>query len=1194
MQQTTISMQIQEPVLHQFVSPSYSPEAWAQYEALAAAQAQDLCQAQNLTRLRLTAFPLTTGPPPATAKLSWASKARMFLPPTPIQEVEKDLSYQCKRSKEAYILRKAKRNHLANVRKYQQFRTSRVGQPRNVWQVQRYQHPHVVRQELPKVQPQTLVCEAPLELENRFDILADSSDVPMIVVEDHSDKKVRRRRRNPRRYRRSIGAGLQKLALNFCIVGYVEIPEKRKISRVIRVVGHVDEQGAHQEPAVATTDGSDNVIVQSTTDQSVATPTPSGSLIKKLCSSTARTDFSAVSQRATVGNPFEWKSNDGVGTILKRYVLPLDFVKAFTTHAQMSGFRYSQYWRGNIVFLLTIAANPMVTGMCQVAWFYGFDDDFNRQWREHPVSYSMANHGLLNAATANDVKLVIPYKCIRSYLQTTTGGAGQQNPALSLGQVIISVLNPLGIPQGCTPKVMLTPQIWFEDSDFIGMKSSDYGTTVTGQSPVQVAQMIYRMYQVYQDYNRDKEINPSNPASMVLRHGNLASGTGQNESLQPMRLHAGAQSTHPELTVDQMQVDFVKRVFGFVQTIKWKSTQNTGDLIFAKKACPLWDFDQYQSRVKNGQDIYYIPPVAFLATMYREWRGSLELRGDIVATRYHVGKMLISYLPGHWGDLQTPTLEQLRAGITFVIALSDGNAQFSVNIPFIYDTPFCPTPEQSKYDATVVPGMIFASVLTPLSTTCVVSPDVDINLYIRGGEDFEVAIPRSPSVGLCFDVSTSGKDLKHEAKSRSGYIPVYLGVWHNFLESKGVIWRWGTLSDRVGEFDGCEDGYYYKPHASDLEIFKKITVSVDGTVLTTDSLFYVPYDAKDGDGLIYMGACKTEDQAKLVWCTKDSAGSYKPRGKPDPTTKVWIWEPDYTTCIQGQISDGGWTPDSYVLRFTGTAVPNFPKQKVIVVSSDDEEYDLCGHVNNERQATTGTLMAQTIGPQSGSMLQFGERFADFKDIVRRYYFWTSWNINLRTARVGARLILPLNVAGHFLETKQNPVDNLYRDGLYSLVASQYRFFRGGLRVKLLFSVSGSASLTVLVCHRPDVLPKDGKPLVLETSVAELTKYEQYPGRGFAETFTITRYNPCIEIEVPYYLRYERGYLQQNAQSYQSWCSNFLGSLQVMFLQPGFITSDALIRVTAYVSAADDMRFDEYQGHPPVLPIRSVGAFDPAV
>lgn len=968
--------------------------------------------------------------------------------------------------------------------------------------------------------------------------------------------------------------------------------------KIVRVWGHSPTlEGSHQQPTPSD-DGGDNVVIQGTTEESVATPTPGKSIIKNLCQSTTNEDFASVAKRPCVGTPFEWKQSQSRGSILQEYQLPRDFVVQFAQQEQMAGFRYSQYWRGDMIIKFTLAASPMVTGMCQIALFYSLHTDLNEQWRRHPVSYSMTNHVLLNASTSNDCKLRIPYKNFRSFLQTTkSGGADYQDDPLVVCTVIVSVLNPLGIPPNCTPRVMITPHFWCEESVFMGMKAADYGTPVAGQMPlIQLGQMIYRMYQVYQDYNRDKEIMPGNPAPMVLRHGNLAAGTGCNEALHPMRLHAGSQTPHPELSVDQMTVDYVKQVFGYVATFKWKSAHNVGDIVFAKPATPMWPWDQYMSRVKDSQDIYYIPPVAFIAGLYREWRGALEFRGDIVASKYHVGKLLVSYLPGNW-DMDTnpkPTALQLRAGLAFEVALSDGNAQFCIEIPFMYDTPYAPSPQQGKYDNVLLPGYVFVSVLTPLSTTCVVAPDVDINLYVRGGKDFEVAIPRTPAFGLSWNVALNKSDLPHEAKAKEGYYPMYAGVWHDFSTSTKSIMRWGTLTDRIAQFDGCEYGYYYKIHTADATIIGDLGVKVASVHYKYSILWFVPFNSLDNYGLIYMGMCATEDEAKAYWATKDAAGNWRPRGEKQ-ADGTWKWDWDVSQCLAA--GEGEWTPDSYKVRLTGTAIPNYPKKVYVPMLQHSDQWELLdaghknnavtivGHINDERETAVTLTQLQTIGPVRGSLLQFGEDFHDFKDVLRRYIYLNQYDIP-KSSKSDDRLVLAMPVTPSYINLDvDTTTDNYFRDGLYMVIASQYRFYRGGMRYKFLFSIAMYDQVTVTLVHRPDLIVAG---VITKTSDLEaFAPYVKTQTKGYAQTFTVTQYNPVIEVEIPYYLRCERGLAQITRSSYQTWLANHLGTIQLFANAPKMNSG---FSVQIYYSGADDLRFDEYQGHPAVFPIASTGAF----
>lgn len=950
---------------------------------------------------------------------------------------------------------------------------------------------------------------------------------------------------------------------------------KPDMSMVTDVQGHVGGEGSHLDSQAQTLQA-DNVVLQNVTEESVVTIPKGTRLLRRLAQSTTQQKFTEASDRWSIGTSIKWSTGAGRGVVLKRFVLPRDFVTEFYDAEQMAGFNFFKYFDcDNLVFRLTCVANPFVVGNVQVAWYYATDCDDKFDMRLHPATISTMEHALFNAASSNDVELRIPFKNFRSFLSTRPGSELGQ---LNLGEVIISILNPLGIPTGATPHVYLVPHMRIEGARFNGMISRSVfnNPTVTGQM-FPAALVAYELYRKYADKNRDKEPVSTNPGPIKLNFGNLATGTGVGEHLNMLRLDARGQTPHPDGTSNEMSVDHIVKTFGYVKTIVWSASSGVGSLIECFDAAPAWDLSEYEKIWVKDQHVYYMPPVAVISQCFLKWRGSLELRLDVIATRYHVGKLMVAYVP----DDQAVTFIEAKAGLCAEFSLAEGNTQFSLEIPYISDVPFWERKWGTWSDTrTKSPGRVCIFIMTPLSQTQTVTENIDINVYWRAGSDFEVAIPAPPSVGLGFmpDEKT-GKDV-HRMRLPAGYFPTYAGSWDDFEGGRELVLRWGAITQRISQSVGSEMGYYYRMTQETRTKVGDTNFKWGTTTLKYADAYYVPINVNDGNGYIYVGVCSSEEQAKLYWCERDSNNRWKPRGAWNTDHTAFTWAPNNDECADvpaAGTSDNQMTPDNVSIEFDGVRAPGWPTIR------DPRVVSAPGHVG-EQTATVPSLTIQGVGA-TGAWDQFGENFHDLKDLLRRYVLIRDDIVKLASYKRTLILRIPLLPAGiPLFKDRLTEYQNIWRDGSHAVVASAYRFFRGGMRIKIvcdnLAAQYSQASITLEATHVPDYHTDDIQVFKSEESKSCRTSWPQ----GYASTFTVTGYNPVLEFEVPFYMSGEYGFLQPFKTELLQYSS--LGTIWVT-ARSNVKTAEKM-QFSVYASIADDMRFSSFVGFPPVFPLYERG------
>jgi hypothetical protein len=200
--------------------------------------------------------------------------------------------------------------------------------------------------------------------------------------------------------------------------------------------------------------------------------------------------------------------------------------------------------------------------------------------------------------------------------------------------------------------------------------------------------------------------------------------------------------------------------------------------------------------------------MGFAATPFRFWRGSIEVRIQIVASRFHRGRLRFAWTPD--GNAVSASETNLNYGRIIDI---DQTSQFEFVIPFGRNVGYCycdPSSLVTQRDA--VNGQVYLSVQNPLSNP-EASKDVSILVWVRAGEDLEFAGPTfqhyqasapyamqssSQAPGMREDVGITRETVREELWEASNHPmlnTVYVGdPVHSFrpllkrYERLGVLW----------------------------------------------------------------------------------------------------------------------------------------------------------------------------------------------------------------------------------------------------------------------------------------------------------------------------------------------------------------------------------------------------------------------
>lgn len=221
----------------------------------------------------------------------------------------------------------------------------------------------------------------------------------------------------------------------------------------------------------------------------------------------------------------------------------------------------------------------------------------------------------------------------------------------------------------------------------------------------------------------------------------------QKLSLDPKQELSLDPTLHGLHSGDELSIPYIKKKESYVGSGTWSTTDAVDKLLWCCRVTPAL-FQQADvanaSAVVVGQRVYHTP-ISYMSQMFYNWRGSLVVRIKIVATKFHKGRLKISYDPR--ADI-TSTNPDVNTVYTKIVDIGEED-DIEIEIPYHQDTPWllvdkALTPNWNTTGA--LPnrvgtdnGVLTVRVLTTL--TAPASGSIKVLTFLQGGDDFEYANP---------------------------------------------------------------------------------------------------------------------------------------------------------------------------------------------------------------------------------------------------------------------------------------------------------------------------------------------------------------------------------------------------------------------------------------------------------------------
>lgn len=871
------------------------------------------------------------------------------------------------------------------------------------------------------------------------------------------------------------------------------------------------------------------------------------------------TGYDRILDRFTLYDTFEWSVDQNESTVISETRQPLDTVNLLCKRGGRGNvpfcvpFNIHKYWTGDLEFKVHVNSNKFQVGMLQVSWWY-YSNDLDV--RKNIYTNSQLPHALISAGSSNEATLTIPYKHWRPLLHTKK--RKDFATPLALGRLMIMVLSPLAIaPKALTPKTCgVSLFVRIINSKFTGLV--DGGINVAEGEMLGVSTLAKVASTVLKDFNCDNptDISPVKYLIPTASHSWCA-GTGVNEQLQNLRLDYSCLGVNRSGDMDGSET-LVKNVvsrFGLLLPFEWSSVDSAknkmGYKLYEMNVHPMADKNRMRSW-PNARMLtdYSVPPVGVVSSMYMYWRGSLELRFDIIASSFHTGRLLIAYIPGVSGDASV-TIEQARNSAHAVFSLNDSTS-FTFIVPYIADRPWWHrryAGPQKRHEISA-PSKLFIFVLNPLVPMDQVTSTIKIYPYIRGGADFEVAVPVQPALGRNENKSLSiASDFY--ATNVDGYAPVYLGTWHSFASGTEAMLRYGPGSDHVAQF--------MLPTAKQPDNTFAVWTPVNDEIkgITFDGIVrsYKNFITWHDSSYIYMFPVWALSDAKIV-----ARGLQKGKGPGDFKQYLVTLKQDGNYASQKKI---------------------YFRPQYFALDDVRDEYVFVRGQNDERTVALNVLKPTANLPTTSyGMKFFNENFGDLKDLCRRYQLlWTGfvhYDNSGSNGKNSALFTFPACPEGlQLITSSQNAIWNLMREGHIPLICDGFRYYRGSLRYKLVLPASFTGN--VWVQHHPDK-PLDGPRVLALPSAYNVA--DSVRNHSYAYYVQSTRVNNILEFEIPCYISGNYLILGERNQDVNTDASDFysLGEVVIGFESVDVIRTD--VQLSLYYSIGDDGVFSIFTGFLP--------------
>jgi hypothetical protein len=519
--------------------------------------------------------------------------------------------------------------------------------------------------------------------------------------------------------------------------------------------------------------------------------------------------------RWNVVESVRWSSTDAIGADL--IVIPIP-TGVLTTAAASAPFTNFQLSRFKVTLKIQSNSTAFYDGMLigYVIPILGRPTIPDRY--KHKTVQTSLNHVFIEAKESTTVEIEIPFIFMQDYYNIQFIG----DEPLSIAHFALSVFTPLKSVTASTPHVDITIYSKVEVPEFHVpaviapptitrrfVKSSrpehkvntdEYNIisrrtkSVKSQGLMSMAEGVFNRIidrikpeEIVADAigslgSMDKP-NFSVSANPVVNRFEQYLPHAQNvENIPRLALYPGklnlSDQEHFGTTQDEMNIKNLTSKVTWYKSAIWNTTDVKGKILFQDFVGPVVG----GIPEITGTNGIPVTTLDYVSIPFSRWRGGIKYKIIVVCSGFHGGRLMFSFHPN-----VTPTddtilnasIESRSSQYYAVLDLKSGRNSFEVVCPFLsptsWKTVYNGGPTDTIYDYTT--GKFYISVLNPLIAPNNVSPEVSVEVFVGGADDYQLALLNHNNVTLTNlwntttfrsqGLTSGAKDLEKETKKSS-------------------------------------------------------------------------------------------------------------------------------------------------------------------------------------------------------------------------------------------------------------------------------------------------------------------------------------------------------------------------------------------------------------------------------------------
>lgn len=436
---------------------------------------------------------------------------------------------------------------------------------------------------------------------------------------------------------------------------------------------------------------------------------------------------------------------------------------------------------GNVHMKIMINGNSFYYGLIMASFrpMQGMDQlgDYNFGVAGTLCSMSQLPHIIIDPCTSKGGEMILPFTYHDSYLDLT-------DPYQGMGEVIFRSINTLRMSNAnilATSVLTVTITAWFENVKVAGPTNVDMNLIspqsgnvengdpkgpiskvatnvanklhklslipVIGETVLPAEQALRIGAEICDVFGWSKPIVSQDPCPVALMPcssncNSIGTFTGFKLSLDKKNNVTPSTSTFSCTNQDELAITYICSKPSYVGKFTWGRNVVRGTLLNVTPVVPT------MAMYDSATQFYFPSAIGGAAMLFNYFKGTIKFKFQVVSSAFHRGRLLVIYDPVAVNS--SPEMNTTYASIIdiasdkeFEIAIANHNRTEWVPMNSAYFQAINSSP-LVKADA--IYGAISIYVLNEMvvpNEDATISCDVDINVWISGGDDFQLAKPGS-------------------------------------------------------------------------------------------------------------------------------------------------------------------------------------------------------------------------------------------------------------------------------------------------------------------------------------------------------------------------------------------------------------------------------------------------------------------